>query len=226
MDNLFVFLLIFSYFSVSPAYQHKVLFWGILGAFFMRRIFIASGLVILEKLHWVIYIFGAFLIYTGFRISFQKDIELRPEDNPVFRLVRKFVPIADNYHGDRFLVRVNGRHLATPLLLVLVVVETTDIVFAVDSIPAVMSITLDPFIVYTSNIFAILGLRSIYFALAGVSQRLCYLKYGLSVILVFLGLKMLASVIYEMPVSLSLGVVGGILLISVFASVFRPKKKV
>jgi len=225
VDNLFVFLLIFSYFGVLSIYQHKVLFWGIFGALVTRGIFIASGLAILQSLHWVIYVFGAFLIYTGIRMSLRKDGRLRLEDNPVLRLFRRFVPLTDNYQGDKFLVKVDGRRLATPLLLVLVVVETTDVVFAVDSIPAVLAVTLDPFIVYTSNVFAILGLRALYFALAGVIERLHYLHYGLSTILVFLGFKMLSSGVYKVPVSLALGVVAGILLISVVVSVFRPRKK-
>jgi tellurite resistance protein TerC len=183
VDNLFVFLLIFSCFGVPSTYQHKVLFWGILGALVTRGIFIASGLAILQRLHWVIYILGAFLIYTGIRMSLRKDRKLRLEDNSVLRLFRRFVPLTDNYQGDKFLVKVDGRRLPTPLLLVLVVVETTDIVFAVDSIPAVLAVTLDPFIVYTSNVFAILGLRALYFALAGVIERLHYLHYALSAIL-------------------------------------------
>lgn len=226
VDNLFVFLLIFSYFGVSSIYQHKVLFWGILGAFFMRAIFIASGLTLLERLYWVIYVFGAFLVYTGIRMSLKKDMKLRPEGNPILRLFHRFLPMTDNDHGGKFLVKEDGQRLATPLLLVLVVVETTDVVFAVDSIPAILAITLDPFIVYTSNIFAILGLRALYFALAGVTQRLHYLHYGLSAILVFLGIKMLSSGFYKIPVSLALGVVLGILLISVIVSLVRPRKKI
>jgi tellurite resistance protein TerC len=225
VDNLFVFLLIFSYFGVSSNYQHKVLFWGILGALITRAIFIASGLAILQTLHWVIYIFGAFLVYTGIRMSLKKERRIRLEDNPALRFLHRFVPITDSYQGDEFLVRVNGRRFATPLLLVLIVVEMTDVVFAMDSIPAVLAITLDPFIVYTSNIFAILGLRALYFALAGVTQRLHYLHYDLSAILIFLGFKMLTSGIYKMPVSLALGVVAGILMLSAFVSVLRPRKR-
>jgi tellurite resistance protein TerC len=226
VDNLFVFLLVFSYFGVPSIYQHKVLFWGILGALFMRAIFIASGLAILERLHWVIYVFGAFLVYTGIRMSLKKDVKLRPEGNPILRLFRRFLPLSDSYHEGKFLVKEHGRRLATPLLLVLVVVETTDVVFAVDSIPAILAITLNPFIVYTSNVFAILGLRALYFALAGVVQRLYYLHYGLAAILVFLGIKMLSSEFYKIPVSPALGLVLGILLISVFFSLFQPRKKV
>ncbi len=222
IDNLFVFLLIFTYFRVPSAHQHKVLFWGIVGALLMRAIFIACGLTLLENFHWVIYIFGAFLIYTGIRMALKKEQELHPEGNPVLRLFRRLVPITKTYHGARFLVKSKGVRMATPLLVVLVVIETTDIVFAVDSIPAVLAITTDPFIVYTSNIFAILGLRALYFAMAGALQRLRYLNYGLAAILAFLGLKMLSSGIYEMPVILSLGIVLGILLISVLVSVTRP----
>lgn len=224
VDNLFVFLLIFSFFGVPGAYQHKVLFWGILGALVTRAIFIASGLTILQRLYWVIYVFGAFLVYTGIRMSLRKDRKLRLQDNPVLRLFRRFVPITESYQGDKFVVRANGRRFATPLLMVLIVVETTDILFAVDSIPAVLAITLDPLIVYTSNVFAILGLRTLYFALAGLTQRLHYLHYGISAILVFLGFKMLSSEFYEMPVYMALGVVGGILLVSVFVSVLQSRK--
>jgi len=225
VDNLFVFLVIFSYFSVPPSYQHKVLFWGILGALITRGIFIAAGLAIVESVHWVIYLFGAFLVFTGIRMSFGKDREVHPEANPVLKLFRRFMPVTNDYHGDRFLVRKLGRSAATPLLLVLLVIETTDIVFAVDSIPAVLAVTLDPFIVYSSNIFAILGLRALYFALAGVAQRLRYLHYGLAAILVFLGFKMVFSEIHKMPVSVALGVVAGILVISVLVSLFRSKEK-
>jgi tellurite resistance protein TerC len=225
VDNLFVFLLIFTYFSVSPAHQHRVLFWGILGAVIMRAIFIICGLTLLENFHWVIYIFGAFLIYTAVMMSLKKEREIHPEANPVLRLFRRLVPMTKKCHGDRFFVRGGGRRLATPLLMVLVVIETTDVVFAVDSIPAVLAITTDRFLVYTSNIFAILGLRALYFALAGVIQRLYYLNYGLAAVLLFLGLKMLFSVVYEMPAALSLGVVLVILAISVLASVVRARRK-
>jgi len=224
VDNLFVFLMIFSYFGVPSAYQHKVLFWGILGALIMRAIFIATGLVIVERLHWAIYLFGAFLVLTGIRMSYKKDREFRPEKNPVLRIFRRFMPITDSYEGDRFWVKVGGRLFATPLLLILLVIETTDVIFAVDSIPAVLAITLDPFIVYTSNVFAILGLRALYFALAGITQRLRYLRYGLSVILVFLGLKMLFSGIYRMPISIALGIVAAVLVISAVASIMNRNK--
>ena len=233
MDNLFVFLLIFSTFCVPSNYQHRVLFWGIVGAIVMRGIFIASGLAILEKLEWVIYIFGAFLIYTGIRIAIKKDGEVNPKKNILFRLCCRYLPMVDVYHGGKFFIREKGRLLATPLLLVLVVVESTDIVFAVDSIPAILSITLDPFLIYTSNIFAILGLRSLYFALAGMTNKLAYLNYGLAAILTLLGVKMIISSDFfsehifavHIPVYISLGVVIGILAISALASFLWPPKK-
>jgi len=222
VDNIFVFLLIFSYFGVSSLYQHKVLFWGILGALILRAIFIATGVTLIEKFHWVIYLFGAFLIFTGIRMATQKGKELRPERNPVLRLFRRFVPVTADYEGGKFFVRRAGRTMATPLFIVLLVVETTDVIFAVDSIPAVLAVTLDPFIVYTSNVFAILGLRALYFALAGIMQLFHYLHYGLSAILVFVGVKMVLADIYKIPIGVALGVVAGLLLISVVASILRP----
>jgi tellurite resistance protein TerC len=228
VDNLFVFLLIFSYFAVPDRYQHRVLFWGIVGAIVMRGIFIVTGITLLKNLEWVIYFFGAFLIYTGIRLAVQKEPKVKPEGNPILKLLRKFVPITKRYHGHKFFTKARGKRLATPLLMVLVVIETTDIIFAVDSVPAVLAITRDPFIVYTSNIFAILGLRALYFALAGVIQRLRYLSYGLAVILVFLGVKMVLSAeIFHMEIHqlVSLGVVIGILGIAAVASLVNPKKK-
>jgi tellurite resistance protein TerC len=227
VDNLFVFLLIFTYFAVPEQHQHRVLFWGIVGAVVMRGLFIATGITLLEKLHWIIYVFGAFLVYTGIKIATQKEKEMKPEKNPVLRLFRRFIPITKRYHGNSFFRRVKGRLLATPLIMVLVVIETTDIIFAVDSVPAVLAITRDPFIVYTSNIFAILGLRAIYFALAGVITRLRFLNYGLAVILTFLGVKMVLSAEFfhvEISQILSLGVVAGILVISAIASLLIPEK--
>jgi tellurite resistance protein TerC len=222
IDNLFVFLLIFSYFAVPEKYQHKVLFWGIVGALVMRGIFIAFGLAILETFEWVIYLFGVFLIYTGVRLSLQKEMKFRPESNPAFRLFCRLAPLSNDFHEGVFFARINGRRLATLLLLVLVVVETTDVVFAVDSIPAVLAISTDPFIVYTSNIFAILGLRSLYFVLANAARRLVYLRYGLSIILGFLGLKMLFSGVLEVPGLLSLALVVGVLAIVTFTSLRWP----
>ena len=232
VDNLFVFLLIFSYFCVPAAYQHRVLFWGIMGAIVMRAVFIVTGLTLLENLHWIIYVFGAFLVYTAVRLAFNKEEEIKPEKNPVLRLFRRFVPMTKRYHGNQFFVKARGRRLATPLLLTLVVIETTDVIFAVDSVPAVLSITRDPFIVYTSNIFAVMGLRSLYFALSGVIQKFYYLNYGLAAILAFLGLKMIIPDIinkvnpdlnFEVPVEVSLGVVLGILVISALFSLLRRK---
>jgi len=224
VDNLFIFLLIFSYFRVPALYQHKVLFWGILGALVMRAIFIAAGVTLIQKFHWLIYIFGGFLILTGIKMALEKEKEIHPERNPVLRLFRRFVPVTSDYEGDKFLVKHEGRYFATPLFITLLIVETTDVIFAVDSIPAILAITLDPFIVYTSNVFAILGLRSLYFALAGIMQLFHYLHYGLSAILVFVGAKMLLAYIYKIPVDIALGVVAGFLLISVIASIIRPRE--
>jgi tellurite resistance protein TerC len=224
VDNLFVFLLIFTYFSVPAEYQHRVLFWGILGAIIMRGIFIVTGLTLLSRLHWIIYIFGAFLIYTAARLAFNKEEqEIKPEKNPVLRLFRRFVPITKRYHKQRFLVKGMGRRLATPLLLVLVVIETTDIIFAMDSVPAVLAITQDSFIVYTSNILAVMGLRALYFALAGVIGKFYYLNYGLATILAFLGVKMIISDFYKLSITISLGVVLGILVIAALLSLIRRK---
>lgn len=226
VDNLFVFLLIFSYFSVPSVYQHKILFWGILGALIMRAIFIAAGITLIEKFHWMIYLFGGFLIITGIKMAFQKDKELHPETNPVLRLFRRFVPVTDQYHHDHFFVLKEGKRWATPLFVVLLLIETTDVIFAVDSIPAILAVTRDPFIVYTSNVFAILGLRALYFALAGIMQLFHYLHYGLSLILVFVGTKMLISDIYKVPIGLALSVIAGILIVSVVASILRPRPEV
>jgi tellurite resistance protein TerC len=223
VDNVFVFLLIFSYFRVPALCQHKVLFWGILGALIMRAIFIAAGITLIQQFHWVIYVFGAFLIFTGIKMALQKDKEIHPEKNPVIKLFRRLMPVTQDYdEKSRFFVRKAGRLHATPLFVALLVVETTDVIFAVDSIPAVLAITHDPFIVYTSNVFAILGLRALYFALAGIMQLFHYLHYGLSAILVFVGVKMLITEIYKIPITIALGVVAGILLVSVIASLVRP----
>ncbi len=224
VDNIFVFLLIFSYFGVLPLYQHKVLFWGILGALIMRAVFIAAGITLIEKFHWTIYLFGAFLVLMGIKMALQKERKIKPERNPLLRLFRRWVPVTDDYAEGRFFVKRAGRYLATPLFIVLIVVETTDVIFAVDSIPAILAITLDPFIVYTSNVFAILGLRALYFALAGVMELFHYLHYGLSTVLVFVGIKMLLADLYKIPVSIALSLVAGILLVSVMASIFDKKK--
>jgi tellurite resistance protein TerC len=224
VDNIFVFLMIFTYFRVPYLHQHKVLFWGILGALVMRALFILVGITLIQKFHWVIYIMGVFLIITGIKMASQKDADIHPERNPVLRLIRRFVRVTEDYEGGRFFVRRSGRLLATPLFIVVLVVETTDVIFAVDSIPAILAITLDPFIVYTSNVFAIMGLRALYFALAGIMQLFHYLPYGLSFILAFVGIKMLLVDIYKIPIVVALGTVAGVLVISVLASILFPPK--
>jgi TerC family integral membrane protein len=222
VDNIFVFLMLFTYFRVPYRHQHKVLFWGILGALIMRVLFIITGVTLIQKFHWVIYLFGAFLIVTGIRMGLQRNKELHPEKNPVLRLFRRLMPVTEDYEEGKFFVKRSGRYLATPLLVVVLVMETTDVLFAVDSIPAILAITQDPFIVYTSNVFAILGLRSLYFALAGIMRLFHYLPYGLSAVLVFVGVKMLLVDVYKMPIGMALGVVGGVLTLSVIASLMRP----
>jgi len=222
VDNLFVFLVIFSYFSVPAALQHRVLFWGIIGALVMRAVFIFAGAALLHTFHWVIFVFGGFLIFTGVKILAQKESEVHPEHNPVIKLFKRIIPMTANYDGARFTVVRDGRRLATPLLLVLLVVESTDVVFAVDSIPAIFAVTKDPFIVYTSNICAILGLRALYFLLAGVIGKFRYLKVGLGLVLAFVGVKMIVSEYYKIPIGLSLGVVAGLLGGSIIASLLRP----
>lgn len=226
IDNLFVFIMIFSYFNVDKKYQHKVLFWGILGALIMRSVFIFAGVALINKFHWIIYIFGAFLIFTGAKMLFQKDEKMDPNKNPLVRLFKRFYPVTEMMHGDRFFVKINAKTVATPLFVVLLLVEFTDLIFAVDSIPAIMAITSDPFIIFTSNVFAILGLRALYFALAGITQYFHYIKYGLSAILVFVGLKMVMVDFYKIPVMISLFTILGILAISVVASLVFPKKEV
>lgn len=224
VDNIFVFVLIFSYFAVPTVYQHRILFWGILGALVMRAILIGLGAALLEEFHWIIYLFGAFLIFTGLRMALHKDEEMHVEENAVVRLFRRFMPIAGKYNGSSFFVRHAGQWMATPLLLVLIVVESTDLVFAVDSIPAIFAVTTDPFLVYTSNIFAILGLRSLYFLLAGVIDKFYYLKLGLAVVLTFVGVKMVIVDLYKIPTPLSLAVVAGVLTIAVVASLLRSQR--
>jgi tellurite resistance protein TerC len=224
VDNVFVFVLLFSYFAVKPVFQHKVLFWGILGALVMRAAMIALGAALITRFHWVIYIFGGFLIITGIKMIVKKDEEIHPERNPVVRWFKKFMPVTTDYREGKFFVRENGRLFATPLFVVLLLVEVSDLIFAVDSIPAIFAVTTDPFIVYTSNVFAILGLRSLYFALAGVMDKFHYLKIGLGVVLTFVGVKMLlAHTSYSIDTMVSLIVVAGILAISVIASLLRPK---
>jgi tellurite resistance protein TerC len=224
VDNLFVFLLIFRFFQVPSIHQHKVLFWGILGALVMRAIFIAAGVGLIQRFHWIIYVFGAFLVYSGIKLFFQNEAEIHPEKNPLLRLFRRWVPVTKDYVGNKFFVRSPGLY-ATPLFVVLLVVETTDLLFAVDSIPAVLAITRDAFIVYTSNVFAILGLRSMYFALAGMMEMFRFLHYGLSLVLIFVGTKMLLSHYVEIPTHIALAAVASILSVSVIASLAHPKKQ-
>ncbi len=225
VDNLFVFLIIFSYFKVPEELRHRVLFWGILGAMLMRIIFILAGATLLGLFHWLDYVFGAFLLYTGVRIIFQKETEVDPEMNLLLRFARKYLRVTKDYEANKFFTKVDGKSFATPLLLVLLVVESTDVVFAVDSIPAIFGITHDPFIVYTSNIFAVLGLRALYFLLQGMMDRFHYLPIGLGLVLAFVGLKMLITDYYPIPIGLSLGVVALVLAGSVIVSLLaRPKK--
>jgi tellurite resistance protein TerC len=225
VDNIFVFILIFTYFAVPDRYQHKVLFWGILGALVLRGIFIFAGVALINRFHWIIILFGVFLVFTGIKMLFQKETQVHPEKNPVVRFFRKFLPVTNELHGSRLFVSQDHKPYATPLFLVLLVVESTDLIFAVDSIPAVLAISHDRFIVYTSNIFAILGLRSLYFAISGIMGYFRYLKVGLSFVLTFVGLKMLASFFnFEIPILLSLLVIISILLISIFFSVIIKKK--
>ena len=224
VDNIFVFVLIFGAFSVPEAYQHRVLFWGILGALVMRAIFVGLGAALIASFHWVLYLFGAFLVITGIKMLLVRGQGFDPRQNPVFRLFKRLVPAVDTYHGPAFTVVQEGRRYATPLLLVLVAVELTDLVFAVDSVPAIFAVTKDPFIVFTSNIFAILGLRSLYFLLAGVVGRFHLLKVGLSLVLVFVGLKMLLVEVWKVPVAWSLAVIGLLVGGSVVASLLLPRK--
>ena len=230
VDNLFVFILIFGYFRIPPELQHRVLFWGIIGALFMRGAMIGAGAVLIAQFHWIIYLFGAFLVFTGARMAFGGESAIEPESNPVIRLVRRFLPMTTKFHGEHFFVRelVDGKaakFVATPLFVVLVLVETTDVVFAVDSIPAIFGVTRNPFLVYTSNVFAILGLRSMYFVLAGVIGKFHLLKFGLALVLTFVGLKMLVSDIWPLGIGLSLGIVGSLLVGSVLLSlVIKPKE--
>lgn len=223
VDNLFVFLVIFRYFKVSGANQHKVLFWGILGALIMRLLFILAGVGLITRFHWIIYVFGVLLIYSGVKLFRQESASVDPGKNPLLKAFRRIVPVTHDYVDGKFFVRRPGLY-ATPLFVVLLVVETTDILFAVDSIPAILAITLDAFIVYTSNVFAILGLRSMYFALAGMMDLFQYLHYGLSCVLIFVGLKMLLSNYYKMPTWLALVIVAAVLGTSVLASLLAPKK--
>jgi len=223
VDNLFVFLLIFSYFKVPTKYQHRVLYWGVVGALVMRISMIIVGTELIDRFHWIIYIFGAFLVYTGLKMFRQEETELEPEDNAVVQLVTRFIPITRHYERSHFFTRVNGKRAGTLLLLVLITVEITDLIFALDSIPAIFGVTTDRFIIYTSNVFAILGLRTFYFLLAGVVEKFHYLKLGIGMVLSLIGFKMLASAFWHVPTGWALVAVGLILLSSVVASLIWPK---
>lgn len=225
VDNIFVFLLVFSYFKVPPEYQHKVLFWGIFGALVMRLAFIFIGVALIERFEWIIFVFGGFLVFTGIKLAFEKDKEVHPERNPVLKLVRRMFPILKNYHGSKFFVRRMGKLVATPLFIVLIVIETTDLVFAIDSIPAILAITQDEFIIYSSNAFAILGLRALYFALSGIMRLFHYLHYGLALILIFVGIKMLIADFYHVPTPYALGFIALSLTGSVVASLLYPQEE-
>jgi tellurite resistance protein TerC len=224
VDNIFVFILIFSFFGVPAAYQHRVLFWGILGALLMRGALIAVGAALLEQFHWIIYLFGAFLIFTGIRMALHQEEEIHPDQNPIVKFFRKLMPVTENFEKDKFFIRRAGKILATPLFLILLIVESTDLVFAVDSIPAIFAVTREPFIVYTSNVFAILGLRALYFLLSNVMDKFQYLKLGLSAVLTFIGIKMVIVDLYHIPVGVSLAIVASILTIAVLASLWKARK--
>jgi tellurite resistance protein TerC len=224
VDNLFVFIMIFSYFHITKAHQPKILKWGILGALAMRAVFILVGIGLIERFHWMIYVFGGILVFTGIKMAFGGEEKIDPEKNLLVRLVRRFVPLTKRVRGDRFFIRKGGITAATPLFLTLLVVESSDVIFAVDSIPAVLAVTRDPFIVYTSNVFAIMGLRSLYYLLANVLEMFVYLKLGVSFILAFVGVKMLLSTTYPIPITFSLGVIAGVLVLSILASVTIGKR--
>ncbi|MFH1223496.1 MAG: TerC family protein [Pseudomonadota bacterium] len=224
VDNLFVFLMIFTYFDVPKKYQHKVLFWGVLGAIVMRAIFIFGGIALIERFHFTIYLLGAFLVFTGIKMAVERETKVDPEKNIVLKMFRKFFPITRKYREGNFWVRERGKIMYTPLFVVLLVVESSDIIFAVDSVPAVLAITTDPFIVFTSNIFAILGLRALFFALSHFADKFCYLKIGISVVLSYVGVKMLISDIYKIPVGISLSIITGVFLISILASLLKKQK--
>jgi len=225
VDNIFVFILIFSYFAVNNQYQHKILFWGILGALIMRGLFIFTGVALINRFQWIVIIFGGFLVFTGMRMLVRKETQVDPEKNAVVRFFRRFLPVTESMHGDKLIIVQNRKMYATPLFLVLLIIESSDLIFAVDSIPAVLAISKSTFIVYTSNIFAILGLRSLYFAVAGIIGYFRFLKIGLAFVLTFVGLKMLGSFFhFEIPILISLGVIISILLVSILASVFIKRE--
>jgi len=232
VDNIFVFVLIFSYFAVPAKYQHRVLFWGILGALLMRAGMIFAGVELIKRFHWIIWVFGGFLVFTGIKMATGGDEKIEPEKNPVLNLFRRFVPVSATYDGQKFFTVQHGMRMATPLLLVLIMVETTDVIFALDSIPAIFAVTRDPFLIYTSNVFAILGLRSLYFVLAGVVHKFHYLRLGLAVVLSFVGVKMvlpdltglLLGASFAIPTAISLGVVAAIITLSIVASLIRERR--
>lgn len=225
VDNIFVFILVFTYFGVPAKYQHKVLFWGIFGALVLRFLFIFLGVALIDRFDWIVYIFGGFLIYTGIKMAFETEKEVHPERNPILKLTRRLVPVTNKFHGADFFTRVNGKLMATPLFVVLVVIETTDVVFAVDSIPAILAITTDQFLVYSSNAFAILGLRALYFALNSIMKMFHYLHFGLAAILSFVGLKMILADFYHIPTLFALAFIGLALATSVIASLLNPKEE-
>lgn len=225
VDNIFVFILVFSYFGVPAKYQHKILFWGIFGALVMRFVFIFLGVALIEEVEWVIYLFGAFLVYTGIKMAFETEKEVHPERNPILKVVQRFLPVSNKIDGPHFITRVNGKLMATPLLVVLIVIETTDLVFAVDSIPAILAITTDQFLVYSSNAFAILGLRALYFALNGVMKLFRFLNYGLAAVLSFVGCKMLLADIVHVPTPYALGFVFVALTLSIVLSIMLPEEE-
>jgi len=226
VDNIFVFIVIFSTFAVPKSYQHRVLFWGIFGALILRAIFIFVGAAMIQRFHWIMYVFGALLVWTAFKLMLERDEEMHPEQNPIYRWVRKVIPSVPDYHGQKFFVKIDGKRFVTPLFLVLIAVEISDLIFAVDSIPAIFAVTTDPFIVYTSNVCAILGLRAMYFVLAGVMDKFAYLRIGLALILGFVGVKMLIVDFYKIPIVASLLIIAGILALSIIASILRPAEEI
>lgn len=225
IDNIFVFILLFSYFKVSEEYHHKILFWGVIGALILRALLIGLGSALVSRFEWVIYIFGAFLLITGFKMGFQSDTEIHPERNLIIRMFKKIFPVTDRYHGGDFFIRKEGKLYATPMIVVLLSIEVTDLIFAFDSIPAIFAVTRDPFIIYTSNIFAILGLRTTYFALSGIMNKFYYLRVGLSMILIFIGVKMLIADFYKISILFSLSVIALILISSILFSIFRTSER-
>ena len=225
VDNIFVFLIVFSSFGVPPEYRHRVLFLGILGAVVMRGLFIATGVALLENFSWLIFLFGGFLVFTGVKLAIRRDEEVQPDQNPVMKLAKRFLPVTSEFEGQKFFVRRAGKWFVTPLFMVLIGLETTDLIFAVDSVPAVLAISDDPFIIWSSNVFAILGLRALFFLVDGILPYFRYLNFGLSVILVFIGIKMITSEAYHMPTTISLGAVGSILTITILASYIAKRRE-